>query len=603
MTRSASHRARVERLALGSQVTYLAENYRVSAVLSLSTVELTHETSGDRLRVRIDLLDDEPHPEPTDWEARQALERFERLAPYISEPCGPADIQQLVAELGIGRARIFNELRRLRQAPHPASLIPGRRGRKRGSRHLEDSVEKIIASHIKSSGLSQNSFDLRFLHQEIEADCLDAGLRPPHLKTVRSRIADEKTELLLRKKLGTSRAKERVSARAGIIRTAAPLSVVEVDHSPLDLFLVSTKDRTCIGRAYLTVVVDTFSRCVLGFHLGLEAPSSLTVALALTHAVINKDEWLSERGLRSDAWPMYGLMREIRVDNAPEFTSPNFEAACLKWGIKLRHRNKKEDGAIVERLIGTVQRWAAHEPGASGSDPKKVRGQKDARQFAQMTLAEAECWLARQIVGKYHLKKHGTLRRSPRQAWVNWFASRDGSQLPVSVADRRSFFVSFLPCQTRVISHDGIKLFSERYFNDALRTEIQPGVKRKVHYDPRMMGKIYVELATGFTEVGYADATKLRAPLFEILHERRAQAEAHPDEFTQQARVALTKANRRDRERSKTATKRARALERRHQAYEATGQTHESPSLGKERPDIEKIDYRSSPTVLKGGPV
>lgn len=606
VSRSSSDRSRVEQLALGSRVIYLADTYRVSAILNLNTVQLTHETSGALVNVDVRLLDNsEPSPEPAEWEAKQALERFDKLAPFLSRPCGSEDIQKLTTDLGIGRAQIFNELRRLRQAPHPASLIPHRRGRKKGARYLQDAVEKIISAHIQAAGSSLNQFDLQFIHQEIEADCIDAGLNPPHIRTVRRRITDIKAELLLRKRLGTSRAKERVTARGGSIKTEAPLSVVEVDHSPLDIFLVSSSDRSCIGRAYLTVVMDTFSRCILGFHIGLDPPSALTVALALTHAVTNKDEWLCERDLPSGSWPMYGLMRQIRVDNAQEFKSLKFEAACLKWGITVQHRKKKEDGGIVERFIGTLQRWAAQEPGASGNDPKKSRGQRDAREFAQMTIAEAERWLARQIVGKYHLKKHRSLDTSPRQAWINWFAPITGNMLPVSVSDRRSFFISFLPSQERVISHDGIRLFGERYFNDELRTEIHPGVKRVVHYDPRMMGRVYVELSSGFTDVGYADASKRRMPLFEILHQRKIYAKANPDEFDQLARVEITKANRQGRALSKKATRRARAEERKHQADLAAHQVRESTRspTKKHQESQGTIDYSRPPKVRKEGPV
>ncbi len=33
-----------------------------------------------------------------------------------------------------------------------------------------------------------------------------------------------------------------------------------------------------LGRPWLTTIVDTYSRCIMGIHLGMEAPSAVVVA-------------------------------------------------------------------------------------------------------------------------------------------------------------------------------------------------------------------------------------------------------------------------------------------------------------------------------------
>jgi transposase InsO family protein len=39
-------------------------------------------------------------------------------------------------------------------------------------------------------------------------------------------------------------------------------------------------------RPWLTTVIDTYSRCIVGINLGFDAPSSQVVALALRHAML-----------------------------------------------------------------------------------------------------------------------------------------------------------------------------------------------------------------------------------------------------------------------------------------------------------------------------
>src|SRR5690606_5255406 len=50
------------------------------------------------------------------------------------------------------------------------------------------------------------------------------------------------------------------------------LERVEIDHTPLDLILLDDELLVPLGRAYLTLLVDVFSGCIIGFHLGFKAP-------------------------------------------------------------------------------------------------------------------------------------------------------------------------------------------------------------------------------------------------------------------------------------------------------------------------------------------
>ncbi|MBV4715386.1 hypothetical protein Q5482_24775 [Escherichia coli] len=43
---------------------------------------------------------------------------------------------------------------------------------------------------------------------------------------------------------------------------------------PIDLIVVDDRDRQPIGRPYLTLAIDVFTRCVLGMVVTLEAPSA-----------------------------------------------------------------------------------------------------------------------------------------------------------------------------------------------------------------------------------------------------------------------------------------------------------------------------------------
>jgi transposase InsO family protein len=57
-----------------------------------------------------------------------------------------------------------------------------------------------------------------------------------------------------------------------------PNSIWQVDHAQLDIKLL--RDDGSVGKPWLTIVIDDYSRAVAGYYLGFEPPSSLRTTLA-----------------------------------------------------------------------------------------------------------------------------------------------------------------------------------------------------------------------------------------------------------------------------------------------------------------------------------
>jgi len=118
-------------------------------------------------------------------------------------------------------------------------------------------------------------------------------------------------------------------------RSGDPLGFVEIDHSPVDVIVVEEQTRLPLGRPWLSLAVDVPTRMVAGFHLSFDDPSALAVALVLTHAVLPKEAWLSERQI-SLPWPVSGIPDWIETDNGEEFHSQAFERGAAEYGIRLK---------------------------------------------------------------------------------------------------------------------------------------------------------------------------------------------------------------------------------------------------------------------------
>ena len=256
-----------------------------------------------------------------------------------------------------------------------------------------------------------------------------------------------------------------------------------------------------IGRPWITLAVDVLTRMVTGFHLGLDAPSRVSIGLCLLHAVYDKTSWIAERGIEA-SWPVAGLPETLHADNGPDFRSRAFERACRNQGIRIVWRlpGKPHFGGHIERLIGT-QMGAVHLlPGTTFSNPTE-RGEYNSSNAARMTLRELERWIGWEIAGHYHQRIHAGLHRPPIAVWRE-HEERLNFRLPV---DRLQFWVSFLPEDERTLRRDGIHFCNIRYWSDALSADVGR-VKGKllIKYDPRDLSRIFVRRPSGrFVEARY----------------------------------------------------------------------------------------------------
>jgi putative transposase len=147
------------------------------------------------------------------------------------------------------------------------------------------------------------------------------------------------------------------------------LRLVQIGHTLADVIVVSSKDRRPLRRPWSTLAIDVATRMVVGFHISLEAPSALSVALVLSHAVLPKEGYLQGMGVDLP-WPVSGLPQRLHLDNAKEFRSQALTRGTAQYGIEVQYRppGTPHWGGHIERLIGTMMGALRILPGATGSN-------------------------------------------------------------------------------------------------------------------------------------------------------------------------------------------------------------------------------------------
>lgn len=174
--------------------------------------------------------------------------------------------------------------------------------------------------------------------------------------------------------------------------------VWQCDHTRADVLLVD-QDGEILGRPWLTTVIDTYSRCIIGINLGYDAPSSQVVALALRHAILPKQYGL-EYKLHCE-WGTYGNPEHFYTDGGKDFRSIHLNQISVQLGFVCHLRDRPSEGGIVERPFGTFNtELFSTLPGYTGSNVQERP--KEAEKEACLTLRELERLLVRYIVDRYN---------------------------------------------------------------------------------------------------------------------------------------------------------------------------------------------------------
>ncbi|WP_244538143.1 transposase [Mesorhizobium sp. YR577] len=265
-----------------------------------------------------------------------------RRAAIIAPLAGHAEVPARLAreagtELGLTERTVYSLIRRYRQSGGLlSSLAPKPPSGGKGKSRLPFVVETIICEAIRDEFLTRQKKRAAAVVRAVRERCATAGIAAPATNTIRARVQAIRSEEAAKRREGGARSKaaRRLKAAAGETpESPAPMAVLQIDHTPVDIILVDEAYRKPLGRPYLTVAIDVYSRCVAGFLLSFDPPSATSVGLCIAHAASPKDGYLASLGLGDYHWPVSGMPGAFYVDNAAEFHSEALTRGCEQYGI------------------------------------------------------------------------------------------------------------------------------------------------------------------------------------------------------------------------------------------------------------------------------
>lgn len=498
-------------ITAGSTVSYEGSLYQVKSVLDTRRL-LAYRSEDDHIAVlpiadvtpvhhnnsktpNIDLATDEA------W--TEANERYAIIKPILENRNNGSLVKEIAQEHKINISTLYRWVERYDTTGLVSSLMSYKRGGGKGKTRLSPEVDQIIQEAIQQEYLTAQRKPLSKVYQSVVSSCRRANLDVPHPNTIRNRVQQLTEYTRLRFRYGKPVADEQLAPLEGSFPGADfPLAVVQVDHTKLDLVLVDDFHRQPIGRPWITMAIDVFSRMIVGFYVSFDPPGAMGTGLCLANSLLPKEQWLASYDLGGE-WPCWGAMRTIHLDNAKEFRGSMLKRACEEYGIELNWRpvaNPKYGGHI-ERLLGTVLREIHTLPGTTFSNTKE-RGRYPSEQKAIMTLGELEKWLLTYVTEVYHNRLHSSIGTSPLERFKQGLLGSNGQSgtgLPFRFMNEEKVRLDFMPFEERTVQEYGVLIDHIYYYADILRrwikttdpTKYKHRLKMLFKRDPRDVSIIY----------------------------------------------------------------------------------------------------------------
>lgn len=575
----------------GSRLFYGTIEYEVLGPESLTTVKVKDVISGEvrslptaGLKLR---APDKPEVSsfPLDYltEEDQAtvLERFKIIKPAIVGNLSRQEVEELAKKHGVHFTTIYRMIKKYRETMSPASLLPkiSARGGK-GQIRINTAVNDLIKNHFQEI-LDAKLVDIaklpvKSLQLELKKKCKTLGLKPPSWSTVNERLTDFIHENKLEAKKKRKGGRHRTMSGGTFPDANWPLDVVQIDHTPLDMIIVD-EDREPIGRPYLSIAIDVFSRMVVGFSLSFDSPSIFSVGRLIAHCILPKTSFLEQVAVKAE-WDVSGFMGTIHLDNASEFRADSFIPFQEEYLVDFRWRPvaTPEYGGHIERLAKTLNDMIHEEPGSTMGNIIEKAGY-DSAGHACYTIDEIEKWLTILITKVYHVKPHSGLKTpqgeeiSPVQKyWTGIIgdekANIPGIGLPDQVEDEERLKLFLLPSSSRTVRTDGIELDRIFYFHDILRNMVgkkgDDGKAKKylIKRDPRRISPIFIfdPEKKEYFAIPYKDLTKPPITLWELEAAKKRCREKGIDDATEQQIFDALSEMRQIRDQSVSSTKKAK---------------------------------------------
>ena len=387
---------------------------------------------------------------------------------------------------------------------------PGRRRGNRQSR-LPVEVEEEIERIVDTLWLTPSQPSMTYCHGLLKSFCDKSGYPTPTRKTFARRLrrgVDHKDTI---RRIGRKRAYQDEVPYLAMEYTTPPhgerpFHIAHIDHTPIDLVLLDGSLESVVKQAWLTLMVDAYSRMIIAWYLTFDKPSYRSCMMVVRECV-----------------RQHGRLPQFIVsDQGSDFRSVYYENLLAQFGVHKKERptGKSRHGSIIERIFNTTQSQFIHN--LMGNTKawrhfRQVGRDVSPERLARWTFAMLDEKLGEYFTQVYHQNHHVTLGMSPQQKYqegLRFSGLREHRFIPFD----SGFIANTCPSTAKGVarvSPRGVKIHYRYFTCDAILGSRHHGCEYPVRYDPFNMNRGYI-----FVDGRWHDCLAYDSALMPVMSER-----------------------------------------------------------------------------------
>jgi transposase InsO family protein len=262
-----------------------------------------------------------------------------------------------------------------------------------------------------------------------------------------------------------------------------PFEIAHIDHTEVDLQTVHSVTGRKMGKFWLTLMVDAFSRRILAFYITFDPPSYRSNMMVLRECVRRFNR----------------LPQAIVTDNGRDFIGTYFQSLLARYNVtlKIRPPHESRNGSICERMFGTSNTQLFHNLVGNSKIMKNVRQvtkSVNPSKHAVWTLPALYDLCKEYFYEFYDTSEHSTFGESPREVFERGMAFAGKRKFRI-IPYNDDFLMMTLPKiksgTSKVDPQRGIKARYLYYYCEDFKKPDVAGSNVPVRYDPWDGGVVY----------------------------------------------------------------------------------------------------------------
>lgn len=427
----------------------------------------------------------------TRGQARYIKDELKRIACEINDPDPPgvSTIQRHWAKYERSNFDVFAVVSKNSDKKHTSPL----------NQDSENFLQKIIDEKYAVDKRPSISSTYRSYEKSIKdenARRLASGL--PLLKSVcektfGNRINARPKEEIMIARLGREAARHYFKMIKGHLPAEHPLDVVEIDHTPMNLYVIDDRAYLPLGRPWLTAIKDRYSGVLLGFYISFQATGLQSVLGCIKHSLSSHHLAYALWPDIENPWPSFGLGATYLSDRGSDFTTRRYQLIIRELGADYEYCQKRTPwlkGSIERFFLTVEQTFFETIPGKTFAN-LQLRGDYKSEKDAVIRFSTLVYLLHKWAADFHNIFPNVRSQARPLDLWMDGI----GVAPPPYPKSPDALNVILGIRHTGTLSHEGIRhawmTYADDQLNDLMR-DLGKGVKVDFVVNPDNLGAIHV---------------------------------------------------------------------------------------------------------------